>query len=99
MSISAQMQGSQLVLKINGMFDINLYDEFNSAYKPYLDQASSYVIDLSSTEGMDSAALGLMLLLRQKTGGDDAKITIKNPNDDVKKVLDIAQFSQLFDIR
>ena len=99
MGIQAELQGGVLNLYVKGVFDINSYDEFNAAYKPYLEQAQRYVIDLREATHIDSAALGLMLLLRQKTGGDDADITLQNASDEVRKILDIAQFNQLFNVK
>lgn len=98
MSVKAELNGRELVLSVKGLFDINLYEAFNDSYKPYLTQANHIVIDFSQTTSIDSAALGLMLLLRQKFGADDARISLVNANDSVRKVLDIAQFGQLFDL-
>lgn len=99
MSVRAELHGRELVLSVSGLFDINLYEAFNEAYKPYLDQAAHIVIDFAQTSNIDSAALGLMLLLRQKAGADEARISLVNANDSVRKVLDIAQFGQLFDLQ
>lgn len=98
MSVKAELQGTQLTLHVKGLFDINLYEAFNESYKPYLNQVNQIIIDFSQTTSIDSAALGLMLLLRQKFGADDANICLINANDAVRKVLDIAQFGQLFDL-
>lgn len=99
MGVKAELVGSQVTIYVEGIFDINLYDAFNNAYKTYLDQAKSFVIDFRHTSNIDSAALGLMLLLRQKAGADEADVSIINANDSVMKVLNIAQFGQLFQVR
>jgi hypothetical protein len=39
-----------------------------------------------------------LLLLRDHAGGDTAKIKIQNCNSDVKKILTISNFEQLFTI-
>jgi anti-anti-sigma factor len=99
MSVKAELKGTELVIYVDGVFDITMYEAFNNSYKPYLDQARSYVIDFRGATNIDSAALGLMLLLRQKAGAEDANISLINANEAVKKVLKIAQFQQLFDIK
>lgn len=99
MGVKAELVGDQVTIYVEGMFDINLYDAFNNAYKTYLDQAKRFVIDFRHASNIDSAALGLMLLLRQKAGADEADVSIVNANDSIMKVLNIAQFSQLFHIR
>nr|NIQ11660.1 anti-anti-sigma factor [Gammaproteobacteria bacterium] len=43
--------------------------------------------------------LGMLLLLRDHAGGDNSSIEIVNCNPDVKKILTISNFEQLFTIR
>ena len=57
-----------------------------------------YVVDMSFTTYLDSSALGMLLLLRDHAGGDHANIRIVHCNEDVKKILSISNFGQLFDI-
>ena len=47
---------------------------------------------------MDSSALGMLLLLREFAGGDDADIQLVSPNAEIRNVLDIANFGKLFTI-
>jgi len=47
---------------------------------------------------MDSSALGMLLLLRDHAGGDDAEVRVTNSNSDVRKILAISNFDKLFDI-
>ena len=60
---------------------------------------SRYVVDLNRTTYLDSSALGMLLLLRDHAGGDSAEIKIVNCNQDVKKILTISNFEQLFTIQ
>lgn len=86
-----------LTIEVVGEFTFSLYREFRDAYKPY-DKAHQFDIDLSETRYMDSAALGMMLLLKEFAGGDDAKIRICNANEGVQKVLRVANFDKQFEI-
>ncbi|HBF07468.1 MAG TPA: anti-anti-sigma factor, partial [Gammaproteobacteria bacterium] len=45
------------------------------------------------------SALGMLLLLRDHAGGDTSHIEIVNCNNDVKKILTISNFEQLFTIK
>jgi anti-anti-sigma factor len=56
-------------------------------------------VDLSDTTYLDSSALGMLLLLRDYAGGDSARIVIENCNNDVRRILSISNFEQLFNIR
>jgi anti-anti-sigma factor len=55
-------------------------------------------VDLRDATYLDSSALGMLLLLRDHAGGDGSNIHIINCNPDVKKILAISNFEQLFDI-
>ena len=48
---------------------------------------------------IDSSALGMLLLLRDHVGGDDAQIQVINSSNDVRKTLTISNFNKLFDIK
>lgn len=97
-SASASAEGSQLNINIDGRFDFSSHQEFRKAYEEANVQPASYVVDMKSTTYLDSSALGMLLLLRDHAGGDSAAISIVNCNDDVKKILTISNFEQLFDI-
>ena len=47
---------------------------------------------------MDSSALGMLLLLRDHAGGDNADIALMNISPDVRKILAISNFDKLFKI-
>ena len=49
--------------------------------------------------GLCVGALGMLLLLRDHAGGDGSNIRIINCNPDVKKILAISNFEQLFNIQ
>ena len=55
------------------------------------------VVDLR-TPLTDSSALGMLLLLRDHEGGEDACISVINTSPDVRKILAISNFEKLFDI-
>lgn len=88
-------------IKIAGRFDFELHQAFRSAYeKKDMDgKTIAYVIDLKDTEYIDSSALGMLLLLREYAGGDDAKIKIVNCRKEVVEILQIANFDRLFEVQ
>lgn len=99
MGVTTQVSAGVVTIEVDGNFDIGCYDEFNKALNDNLDSASQFVINLQKTTYMDSSALGMLLLLREKTGGDAAKVEFVNVNDDVMKILKVAKFDQLFTIK
>lgn len=101
MTISAKTtaDGAELNISIDGRFDFSTHQEFRKAYEDAGKTPSRYVVDMHSTTYLDSSALGMLLLLRDFAGGDHAVVSIVNCNEDVKKILTISKFEQLFDIR
>jgi anti-anti-sigma factor len=91
--------GKELTIKVDGRFDFSAHQEFRDAYEAISNDVQSYVVDLGSTSYLDSSALGMLLLLRDHAGGDNANIKIIKCNEDVRKILTISNFEQLFTIQ
>ncbi len=96
---SVSSDGKQVNIHISGQFNFTVYKEFREASqgieKP--DEAS-YVVNLSGTEFMDSSALGMLLLLRERAGGDRARIQITQCSPEIRKIFTISNFDRLFRI-
>ncbi|PCI43545.1 MAG: anti-anti-sigma factor [Moraxellaceae bacterium] len=95
---SQSQDGKELTIKIQGRFDFSAHQEFRDAYEETSEPPEQYVVDMKDTTYLDSSALGMLLLLRDHAGGDTANINIVNCNPDVKKILTISNFEQLFGI-
>ncbi|MBU2955247.1 STAS domain-containing protein [Marinobacter sp. F3R08] len=91
--------GQTLVIRIEGRFDFSTHQAFRDAYEHNDPDIRNYTVDLSDTTYLDSSALGMLLLLRDYAGGDSARIVIENCNNDVRRILSISNFEQLFNIR
>lgn len=96
---TSSADGNALTINIEGRFDFSSHQQFRRAYEGADNKPENYVIDMKETSYLDSSALGMLLLLRDYAGGDDSKISIVNANDDVKKILSISNFGQLFTIQ
>ena len=84
-------------IAIKGRFDFSLLQQFREAYES-AGTPGSYIIDLNNTTYMDSSALGMLLLLRDHAGSDNANIKLVNISTDVRKILAISNFDKLFTI-
>lgn len=91
--------GDQLTIHIQGRFDFSAHQEFRNAYEAVDKSPAAYCVDMNETTYLDSSALGMLLLLRDHAGGDTSKIEIVNCSPDVKKILTISNFEQLFTIQ
>ncbi|WLD57022.1 STAS domain-containing protein [Salinispirillum sp. LH 10-3-1] len=98
MTVTAQPSEdrSTLTIQVSGRFDFSSHQEFRKLYESAPADVKHYVIDMTDATYLDSSALGMLLLLRDHAGGDSADIRIVNSNPDVKKILTISNFGQLF---
>lgn len=96
---ASSADGKELIIKIKGRFDFSTHQEFRGAYEQASSDMVTYVVDLKDTTYLDSSALGMLLLLRDHAGGDSSNVRIVNCNADVKKILAISNFEQLFTIQ
>jgi HptB-dependent secretion and biofilm anti anti-sigma factor len=94
-AVVAQQDKDHLTLKVSGRFTFSIYKEFYSAYKELAEKPRSVDVDLRGVEYMDSAALGMLLSMRNYFG-PEAKLRLLNPNDTVRKILEIARFDKTF---
>lgn len=99
MSVSATPPDTsgEIVLSVSGRFDFSAYQDFRDALgNP--SESNSYTVDLSHAEYMDSSALGMLLLMREKAGGDSARVRIRVSNPEIRKVLEVANFGRMFEL-
>lgn len=91
--------GDTRTLRIDGKFDFKMHRCFRELYEQAPPEIARYVIDLARTDYMDSSALGMLLLLREHVSGDRQRVQIVNCRPEIRKILEIANFDKLFDIR
>ncbi len=97
-NVSESENGREITVSVTGRFDFSVHQEFRDAYINHTGAGLSFILDLSRTEYMDSSALGMVLLLREHAGGDNARVTIRNASADVSKILRIANFDKLLNM-
>lgn len=87
-------------VRLEGRFDFDTHREFRSTVEAVLqDPASTLVrIDLGGVDYLDSSALGMLLMLRDKASATNRKVALANSRGNVRQVLEIANFGKLFAI-
>lgn len=100
MSIESEvsLDGTTLTIAIKGRFDFGSHLDFRNSYERFYKVPDTYIVNLKETTYMDSSALGMLLLLRDHAGGDEAEVRVINSSSDVRKILAISNFDKLFDI-
>ena len=77
------------IIKVRGRFDFGLHKEFRSTYRDLGAGTKEYVVDLSQASYLDSAALGMLLLLQEHAYAFSARVCIVGAAPDVRRILDI----------
>ena len=100
MAVETNLDSSSKTLKIaiSGRFDFGLHQDFRKATEQ-ASGASSIIVDMGKVDYLDSSALGMLLVLRDKVGDSKNTVTIKNAKPDVMKILQIANFDKLFTLQ
>lgn len=100
MKIQTTVYDGKATLRLNGRFQFDSHREFRSAYDPYLNDAAVRVVllDFSGVEYLDSSALGMLLLLREKLANVRKEAEIVGVQGAAKQVFEIANFARLFRI-
>jgi len=100
MSISTTVIGNTATINMTGRFDFNVQRDFKEAYDPHLNNAAVEAIDvdLAGVNYLDSSALGMLLMLRERATAAGKSLKLCKPTASVAQILDIANFAKLFTI-
>jgi len=101
MVVTMQIQGHSARIAVSGRFDFQAHRDFKDAYAPLLDNAavSEIEIEMSKVNYMDSAALGMLLLLSERAHAANKQVALANASGTVLRVLEIANFSKIFNAK
>jgi len=97
-SVSVNDNTNTVTIAIVGSFDFSLFNDFRAAYSYLTKCYALYVIDMSTVEYLDSAALGMLLSMRNAIE-QDSSIQLKGANAFIKNILMISRFDKRFDIQ
>lgn len=88
------------VIRLKGRFDFNAHREFRDVVDLALKESGvqEVQVDLGAVDYLDSSALGMLLMLRDKARGAGRNVTLANCRGAVKQVIEIANFGKLFQI-
>jgi anti-anti-sigma factor len=100
MQANVATANGRAVIRLRGRFDFNTHREFREALDTAVGDAAAreVAVDLGEVDYLDSSALGMLLMLRDKAKLADKAVLLTNCRGAVKQVLDIANFGKLFNI-
>lgn len=88
-------------ISMSGRFDFQVHREFKDAYTTQLANAAvrEIEIEMSKVDYLDSSALGMLILLNERAKESKKSITLLTPSAVVAQVLEVANFSKIFNIK
>ncbi|MER2538227.1 MAG: STAS domain-containing protein [Azonexus sp.] len=100
MQATITKDAAKATIKLTGRFDFNTHRDFRTAYESLITDAAvkAVTVDFAGVDYLDSSALGMLLMLRDKMSGVNKDVSLTGVQGNVKQVLDIANFSKLFRI-
>ncbi len=87
-------------LHLSGHFSFDAHREFKAAYKNQLKNTTiaAIVVNFAEVKYLDSAALGMLLVLRDHVRAANKSLTLSKPSAFAGRAFDIARFNQMFSI-
>lgn len=86
-------------VKLNGQFTFTDAHKFRNIIELVTEQkVPSLILDFSGVSFIDSAAMGMLLLLRDECNSRKIPVSIHSTHGQVEKIFVISKFDQLFPI-
>lgn len=89
------------VIRLTGRFDFSRHREFKEACNAALSRNDVCAVDVDMTgvDYLDSSALGMLLLLKDRAEARALPVSLMNCGEVVREILDVANFGALFTVR
>jgi anti-anti-sigma factor len=84
-----------ITIHISGRFDYRLIKDFQQLLSR---SPRIWVVDLTGTDYVDSSALGMLLLLRERVNGDAQRVVLRGVHGQPRDVLAMAKFDRMFKV-
>ena len=100
MNASLKTDAEKVVIRLTGRFDFSRHREFKSCYEAALKEPElrGIDVDLAGVDYLDSSALGMLLLLKERADGRSLPVSLVNCRGVVKEILDVANFGTMFSL-
>lgn len=88
------------VMSLQGRFDFSKYTMFKEEQSEVLEKpdVERIVLDFGQLQYLDSAALGVMLVLLDRAREVGKTVSIRGASGVVREILDVAHFDRMFQI-
>lgn len=101
MEIDVVVDSDKAMLRLSGRFDYTSHASFLAQAEGSLVHPAcrEFWVDLAGVEYIDSSALGMLLMLRDRVRKEGKTMALANVRGYVREVIDNAQFNRLFELR
>ena len=101
MAINVQINDHAARITMTGRFDFQVHRDFKDAYAQLIDNASvrEIEVEMSKVDYLDSSALGMLMLLNERSKAANKAVSLLNTSGVVSQVLEVANFSKIFNIK
>ncbi|WP_137936352.1 STAS domain-containing protein [Chitinivorax sp. B] len=101
MSPKVEYEGKVAKVILAGQFDFNSHRDFRQCCETVIanPEVNEVQIDFQRVTYLDSSALGMLLLVKEKVNAANKSLALVNCKDTVRQVLEIACFGKIFTIR
>ena len=97
MTISKELNGSALILALEGRLDTMTSPELEAELNKSLDGADSLILDFSKLDYISSAGLRVLLSAHKRMSAKGG-MKVKNVNEIVREVFDVTGFADILTI-
>lgn len=100
MQVNVIVNAGTAELRLSGRFDFNAHREFRNAYEAVIADplVTALNVNMGGVDYLDSSALGMLLMLRDKAGIAGKALALTQVRGQVRQVLEIVNFGKLFSI-
>ncbi|HCH23453.1 MAG TPA: hypothetical protein DE179_04075 [Oceanospirillaceae bacterium] len=84
-----------LTFSITGYFDHQIRPQFSDLLATH---HKHYVINFAEATAIDSAALGMLLMLKERADEQDSTLVLHNAGGKILRVFEISNFDKLFQL-
>lgn len=100
MEMHGSIVGHQYELAFSGRFTFSDHSKFQKIISILSceNKITKVLIDMSLLEFVDSAALGMILMIAENLKKRDGSLVLQHPTGQVARILEISQFSKLITI-
>lgn len=93
------VENNQAIIIIDEDFNFETHKSFRNAVRESLELgAKEIILEFDKVEYMDSTALGLLMLAKDTANEVDCTIKLKSVTGYARKILEMSQFDQKFEL-